>query len=608
MYGFHDIVLDHHCFGSKKLNNLRIQLRLREEKKRKKKILHIFQLGRFIATLLTDFVMTEPKRRKYNKSRRAISTNSFLVKHPLNVKPGGNSFIASTPILQKQRKDSLGDFCILPDEIIMNIISYITDIPSLLNLSHTSRILYAFLYDEEIWKRVYLQNNEHYDTKPWLGSWRSTVLNIIENKELLQLPDNLLCSDLLYRPIQCSQIDYTKLFHEIIREEEVYHRDAMLGQLDDLPRGRIQRIQESSLSLDEFNANYHSSPFILVNSDSNRWPNWNFDLLFHRFPNVKFRQEAVSWDLQKYSQYLHNNKDENPLYLFDCKSDAMKVLKQEYKVPEIFQDDLFTVFNSKQFNCRPDHAWIIMGSARSGSTFHKDPNSTSAWNAAIQGRKLWVMLPPHITPPGVGTDEEESEVTSPVSVAEWVISGFFNDSTKIDECLIGITFPGECMYVPSGWWHTVINIDDSIAITQNFVPKSKLAEVLNFLKNKPKQISGFRLKEIKQCLDFIAKDSSDEVLTRYLEAFNLLTIDLEEDCGELQDLPDMPIFEIFKQLLNNNGKGEILNDALEKLQKIELKNYERETGKSKAWEKLTEPTNSGTATFSFNFDEESDSE
>ena len=97
-------------------------------------------------------------------------------------------------------------------------------------------------------------------------------------------------------------------------------------------------------------------------------------------------------------------------------------------------------------------------------------------------------------------------------------------------------------------------------------------------------------------------------MTRYLEAFNLLTVDLEEDCGELQDLPDMPIFEIFKQLLNNNGKGEILNDALEKLQKIELKNYERETGKSKAWEKLTEPTNSGTATFSFNFDEESDSE
>ena len=36
---------------------------------------------------------------------------------------------------------------------------------------------------------------------------------------------------------------------------------------------------------------------------------------------------------------------------------------------------------------------------------------------------------------------------------------------------------------------------------------------------------------------------------------------------------------------------------MEKLQKIELKNYERETGKSKAWEKLTEPTNSGTATF-----------
>ena len=69
----------------------------------------------------------------------------------------------------------------------------------------------------------------------------------------------------------------------------------------------------------------------------------------------------------------------------------MKVLKQEYKVPEIFQDDLFTVFNSNNLIADPDHAWIIMGSARSGSTFHKDPNSTSPGMQHIR-RKLWVML------------------------------------------------------------------------------------------------------------------------------------------------------------------------------------------------------------------------
>lgn len=564
-------------------------------------------------------VEPEPKRQKcvkytYPDQKRTISIYSIASKHPLNVKPSGNSLLLGSDInLLEQKQNSLGKLSILPDEIIMDIIQRITDVDTLLNLSHVSRIFYAFLYDEEIWKKIYMNKIEYYDSLPWLGSWRNTVLNIQKDDNIIQLPENLLCSDILYRPFQCSQIDYQKLFNKIIKEEEIYHRDALLGQLGKLPHGRIQRIKESKIDLNEFNTNYHDIPFILVNEDNKRWPNWDFETLVNRFPDITFTQESVRWKLSKYAQYLHNNKDESPLYLFDCKSDAMKILRNEYKVPEIFQQDLFNVFNNIEngFNCRPDHAWIIIGSSRSGSTFHKDPNSTSAWNAAIVGRKIWIMLPPHITPPGVGTDEEESEVTSPVSVAEWVLSGFFNDSTKIEECLIGITFPGECMHVPSGWWHTVINIDDSIAITQNFVPTSKLPQVLNFLKNKSNQISGFRLKEIKQCLDAIVKDSDDVVLKDFLHSFNQLkNDDLDEDCGEVANLPRTPIFEIFKQLLINNNERELLSTALDKLDKIELKTFEQETGKSKAWCSLTEETsttgNGSSSGFTFAFDESDD--
>ena len=94
-------------------------------------------------------------------------------------------------------------------------------------------------------------------------------------------------------------------------------------------------------------------------------------------------------------------------------------------------------------------------------------------------------------PPGVFVSEDQSEVTSPLSIAEWLI-GFHAEARNTHGCMEGICEAGEVLHVPSGWWHLVVNLSPSIAITQNFVPRAHLPNALAFLKEKSGQVSGFK--------------------------------------------------------------------------------------------------------------------
>lgn len=541
--------------------------------------------------------MTMPvdKRRKDPRSINLISHTT--TRHPLGIKPEGNIYLQeNAKSIFQIRSQSLGKLSILPDEVITTILNYLS-INDLKVLMTTSKFLYAFLADEEFWKKYYMKFFNSDQDIEWKGSWKNTLLNW-ENEVTISSID--LMSDYLYRPFQIAHLNYQNIFDGLVQDEWNLKINGINSD------GRIARY--SHVNDDQFKQ-LVNTPFIITECE---WPKWDLQILRQKYGHVKFRQESVNWSLNSFIDYLTTNNDEIPLYLFDCNSEAIENLRAEYNdiIPKIFKTDYFNYFDT----FRPDHSWLIIGNKNSGSSFHKDPNNTSAWNACITGKKLWIMLPPHIVPPGVTTNHDQSEVTSPVSIGEWILSGFYNDILKIPETQMGITFPGECMYVPSNWWHLVINLDTCIAITENFVPKHNLTPVLEFFKYKPSQISGFKLNDINQLIEKLSYKSPEilEFMLKQKQA-QYSEQELYDDCGEVKNLPTIPMFEIFKQLLIENDKQVEIEEALQKLSPQKTKGSK--TNKS-IWTtlKATNPnisssngsTNESTSTndtsgFSFNF-------
>ncbi|KAJ0085453.1 hypothetical protein Patl1_08561 [Pistacia atlantica] len=83
----------------------------------------------------------------------------------------------------------------------------------------------------------------------------------------------------------------------------------------------------------------------------------------------------------------------------------------------------------------------------------------------------WALYPPGRVPLGVTVhvNDEDGDVNieTPSSLQWWLdFYPLLADDDKPIECT---QQPGETIFVPSGWWHCVLNLETTIAVTQNFV-------------------------------------------------------------------------------------------------------------------------------------------
>jgi oxalate decarboxylase/phosphoglucose isomerase-like protein (cupin superfamily) len=73
---------------------------------------------------------------------------------------------------------------------------------------------------------------------------------------------------------------------------------------------------------------------------------------------------------------------------------------------------------------------------------------------------------------------------------EWFVD-FYNQVKEQEVPVMEvIQRPGEIIFVPHGWFHVVLNLEDSFAVTHNYVSETNLYHVMKFLDQKPDQVSG----------------------------------------------------------------------------------------------------------------------
>ncbi|KAJ9473416.1 Bifunctional arginine demethylase and lysyl-hydroxylase PSR [Diplonema papillatum] len=237
--------------------------------------------------------------------------------------------------------------------------------------------------------------------------------------------------------------------------------------------GMPLRYEARNLSYEDFSKLEIENRVVLISGIPDEWSprDWSYSGLLKSFGEEKFKVgkddhgTTLKLKLKTYMKYVERQTDDSPLYVFDSNLGGKAVKAQiasSYTVPRYFPDDMFACLDD-----RPPYRWFLAGPKRSGTCVHIDPLQTSAWNTLLVGRKKWAFLHPDVSKKVAKgrTVLKPGEDDEAINFFVDIIPRLRAQGVEVFEL---IQEQGETIFVPGGWWHCVMNITDTVGVTQNY--------------------------------------------------------------------------------------------------------------------------------------------
>jgi hypothetical protein len=147
-----------------------------------------------------------------------------------------------------------------------------------------------------------------------------------------------------------------------------------------------------------------------------------------------------------------------------------------YRVPPHFGRDLLNRFLSAFFasddlNSVADYYFCYWGPRGSKTMRHSDVLNSFSWSYNVCGHKEWTFYPPSSS--GLSSSADRAEPSS---------SSFASEPIRLSQK------SGQCVFVPSGWHHSVVNYEETLSVNHNWITTANIDLVWSCLCQEMKAI------------------------------------------------------------------------------------------------------------------------